>query len=110
MADGTSAGDIGKKMIDWGADVIGVNCSDGPMNVLAAVEPMLALGVPVSAVPNAGLPRRVDDRLVYISTPEYFRLYARGMFKLGVRMIGGCCGTTPPPTQRLAASARHVGN
>jgi methionine synthase I (cobalamin-dependent)/5,10-methylenetetrahydrofolate reductase len=110
MADGTSARDIGKKMIDWGADVIGVNCSDGPMNVLAAVEPMLELGVPVSAVPNAGLPRRVDDRLVYVSTPEYFGIYARRMFKLGVKLIGGCCGTTPEHVKRIAAAARMVGN
>ncbi|HEY1958839.1 MAG TPA: bifunctional homocysteine S-methyltransferase/methylenetetrahydrofolate reductase [Polyangiaceae bacterium] len=110
MADATSAGDIGKKMIDWGADVIGVNCSDGPMNVLAAVEPMLGLGVPVSAVPNAGLPRRVDDRLVYVSTPEYFGIYARRMFKLGVRMVGGCCGTTPEHVKRISAAARMVGN
>jgi methionine synthase / methylenetetrahydrofolate reductase(NADPH) len=110
MADGTSAGDIGKKMIDFGADVIGVNCSDGPMNVLSAVEPMLALGVPVSAVPNAGLPRRVDERLVYVSTPEYFGVYARRMFKLGVRLVGGCCGTTPDHIKRIAAAARMVGN
>ena len=110
MADGTSALDIGKKMVDWGADVIGVNCSDGPMNVLAAVEPMLTLGVPVAAIPNAGLPRRVDDRLVYVSTPEYFGIYARRMFKLGVKMIGGCCGTTPDHTKRIAAAARMIGN
>ncbi len=110
MADGTSSGDIGKMMVDWGADVIGVNCSDGPMNVLSAVEPMLRLGVPVSAVPNAGLPRRVDDRLVYVSTPEYFGVYARRMFKLGVRMVGGCCGTTPDHVKRIAAAARMIGN
>jgi homocysteine S-methyltransferase len=110
MADGTSSRDIGKMMLDWGADVIGVNCSDGPMNVLAAVEPMISLGVPVSAVPNAGLPRRVDDRLVYVSTPEYFGIYARRMFKLGVRMIGGCCGTTPDHVKRIAAAARMIGN
>ncbi len=109
MADGTSSGDIGKMMIDWGADVIGVNCSDGPMNVLSAIEPMLALGVPVAAVPNAGLPRRVDDRLVYVSTPEYFGVYARRMFKLGAHMVGGCCGTTPEHTKRIAAAARMVG-
>jgi homocysteine S-methyltransferase len=66
--------------------------------------------VPVSAVPNAGLPRRVDDRLVYVSTPEYFGIYARRMFKLGVRMIGGCCGTTPDHVKRIAAAARMIGN
>ncbi len=109
LADGKTSGDIGKMMIDWGADVIGINCSEGPMGVLSAVEPMLALGVPVSAVPNAGLPRRVDERLVYVSTPEYFGLYARRMFKLGVKMVGGCCGTTPEHIKRIAAAARMVG-
>ena len=106
MADGTPAAKIASLMKEWGADVIGVNCSDGPMNVMAAVEPMLATGLPVCAVPNAGLPRRVDERMVYVSTPEYFGLYARRMFKLGVKMIGGCCGTTPEHIKRIAAAAR----
>jgi methionine synthase / methylenetetrahydrofolate reductase(NADPH) len=106
MADGTASGQIARLMKEWGADVIGVNCSDGPMNVMASVEPMLQVGLPVCAVPNAGLPRRVDERMVYVSTPEYFGLYARRMFKLGVRMVGGCCGTTPDHIKRIAASAR----
>ncbi len=106
MADGTSSEDIAKEMRDLGADVIGVNCSDGPMNVMSAIESMLKLGLPVSAVPNAGLPRRVDERLVYVSTPEYFGVYARRMFKLGARLVGGCCGTTPEHIKRIAAAAR----
>jgi homocysteine S-methyltransferase len=106
MADGTDSREIGRRMKDWGADVIGVNCSDGPMNVLSAVEAMLAVGLPVIAAPNAGLPRRVDERMVYVSTPEYFGIYARRMFKLGVRIVGGCCGTTPDHVKRIAASAR----
>ncbi|HEX7667770.1 MAG TPA: bifunctional homocysteine S-methyltransferase/methylenetetrahydrofolate reductase, partial [Polyangiaceae bacterium] len=109
MADGTDAAEIAARMRDAGADVIGVNCSDGPMNVMSAVERMLAVGVPIMAVPNAGLPHRVDERLVYVSTPEYFGLYARRMFKLGVRMVGGCCGTTPEHIKRVAASARMAG-
>jgi homocysteine S-methyltransferase len=106
MADGTSAAEIGRRMQDWGASVIGVNCSDGPMNVLSAVEAMLGVGLPVIAAPNAGLPRRVDERMVYVSTPEYFGVYARRMFKLGVRIVGGCCGTTPEHVKRIAAAAR----
>jgi methionine synthase I (cobalamin-dependent)/5,10-methylenetetrahydrofolate reductase len=106
MADGMTSGDVAKSMMEWGADVIGVNCSDGPMNVLSAVEPMLEVGLPVCAAPNAGLPRRVDERMVYVSTPEYFGLYARRMFKLGVRVVGGCCGTTPEHIKRVAAAAR----
>ncbi len=109
MADGTDAADIARMMVDWGASAVGVNCSDGPMHVLAAVERMLSAGVPVCALPNAGLPHRVDDRLVYVSTPEYFGVYARRMYKLGVHLVGGCCGTTPEHVRRIAASARMVG-
>jgi methionine synthase I (cobalamin-dependent)/5,10-methylenetetrahydrofolate reductase len=108
MADGTTSAQIARLMKEWGADAIGVNCSDGPMNVLSAVEPMLEVGLPVSAVPNAGLPRRVDERMVYVSTPEYFGIYARRLFKLGVRMVGGCCGTTPDHIKRIAAAARML--
>jgi methionine synthase / methylenetetrahydrofolate reductase(NADPH) len=106
MADGLSSGDVARSMRDWGADAIGVNCSDGPMNVLSAVEAMLEAGLPVCAAPNAGLPRRVDERMVYVSTPEYFGLYARRLFKLGVRIVGGCCGTTPEHIKRVSAAAR----
>jgi homocysteine S-methyltransferase len=109
MADGTSSAEIARLMKEWGASIVGVNCCDGPMNVLEAVEPMLAVGLPVWAVPNAGLPRRVDDRLVYVSTAEYFGVYARRMYKLGVRLVGGCCGTTPEHTRRISAAAKMMG-
>jgi homocysteine S-methyltransferase len=79
------------------------------MGVLAAVEQMQGVGLPLYAVPNAGLPRRVDERLVYVSTPEYFGVYARRMFKLGIKMVGGCCGTTPEHVKRIASAARMVG-
>ena len=110
MADGTSAAEIGRLMKEWGASVVGVNCCDGPMNVLEAVQQMLETKLPVWGLPNAGLPRRVDERLVYISTPEYFGVYARRMYKLGVKLVGGCCGTTPEHIKRIAASARMVGS
>ncbi|HVH47093.1 MAG TPA: bifunctional homocysteine S-methyltransferase/methylenetetrahydrofolate reductase [Labilithrix sp.] len=109
MADGTTSGEIARLMREWGASAVGVNCCDGPMNVLEAITPMLELGLPVWAVPNAGLPRRVDERLVYVSTSEYFGVYARRMFKLGVKLIGGCCGTTPDHVRRIAAAARMAG-
>jgi len=110
MSDGTSSAEIARLMKEWGASVVGVNCSDGPMNVLEAVQPMLETGLPVWAVPNAGLPRRVDDRLVYVSTAEYFGVYARRMYKLGVKLVGGCCGTTPEHVKRIAAAARMIGS
>jgi methionine synthase / methylenetetrahydrofolate reductase(NADPH) len=110
MADGTSAAEIGRLMKEWGASVIGINCCDGPMNVLEAAQQMLETKLPVWGLPNAGLPRRVDERLVYISTAEYFGVYARRMYKLGVKLVGGCCGTTPEHIKRIAAAARMVGS
>jgi methionine synthase I (cobalamin-dependent)/5,10-methylenetetrahydrofolate reductase len=106
MAEGTDAEEVARLMREWGASVVGVNCSDGPMAVLAAAEKMIPVGLPVLASPNAGLPRRVDDRMVYVSTPEYFGVYARRMFRVGVRLVGGCCGTTPDHVKRIAAAAR----
>ncbi len=109
MADGTPIAIMGERLKSLGCDVIGINCSDGPQVVLAAAEKLLPLGLPVSAIPNAGLPRRVDDRFIYVSTPEYFGVFARRLCKLGVKMIGGCCGTTPEHIRRIAAAARMEG-
>jgi methionine synthase I (cobalamin-dependent)/5,10-methylenetetrahydrofolate reductase len=109
MADGTPVAVMGERLAALGCDVIGVNCCDGPQVVFAAVEKLLPLGVPLSAIPNAGLPRRVDDRLIYVSTPEYFGVFARRLCKLGVKLIGGCCGTTPDHVRRIAAAVRMEG-
>jgi homocysteine S-methyltransferase len=110
MADGTPVTTIGQTLKDRGVDAIGVNCSNGPQDVFSAVEKLVLLGVPITAMPNAGLPRRVDERLLYVSTPEYFGVFARRMFKLGVSMVGGCCGTTPDHIRRIAGAARMAGS
>ena len=109
MAEGTEADEIARLAREWGASIVGVNCSDGPMGVLAAVGKMVPLGLPVLASPNAGQPRRVDERMVYVSTPEYFGIYARRMIRVGARLVGGCCGTTPEHIRRVAAAARMAG-
>jgi len=108
MAEGTDAGEVARLAKEWGASIVGVNCSDGPMGVLAAVEKMIPLGLPVLASPNAGLPSRIDERTIYVATPEYFGVYAQRMFRVGVRLMGGCCGTTPEHIRRIAASARMM--
>jgi len=80
-----------------GADVVGVNCGVGPQATLELLEQFVAAadGAPVSAMPNAGLPQFVEGRYVYLSSPEYFADFAARAVGLGVRLLGGCCGTTP---------------
>jgi homocysteine S-methyltransferase len=109
MAEGTEADQIARLAKEWGASIVGVNCSDGPMGVLAAATKMVPVGLPVLASPNAGQPRRVDERTVYVATPEYFGVYAQRMTRVGVRLLGGCCGTTPEHIRRIAAAARMAG-
>jgi homocysteine S-methyltransferase len=109
MAEGTEADQIARLAKEWGASIVGVNCSDGPMGVLAAATKMVPIGLPVLASPNAGQPRRVDERTVYVATPEYFGVYAQRMTRVGVRLLGGCCGTTPEHIRRIAAAARMAG-
>ncbi|MCG8553791.1 MAG: bifunctional homocysteine S-methyltransferase/methylenetetrahydrofolate reductase [Proteobacteria bacterium] len=106
MADGSGPEVMASRLRDWGADAIGVNCADGPAGVYEMVTRMLEPGLPVIAQPNAGLPQRVDGRFAYMATPEYFGLYARRLFRAGVKAVGGCCGTTAEHVRRIAAAAR----
>lgn len=79
-----------------GADVVGVNCSIGPQVVLETIERLASVvSVPISGQPNAGLPREVGDRKIYMASPEYVAEYARRMVEAGARLVGGCCGSTP---------------
>lgn len=109
MADGTGPEAMAKQLVAWGASAIGVNCSDGPAGVYEMATRMLGSGVPVIAQPNAGLPRRVEGRFAYMTTPEYFLLYARRLFKAGISAVGGCCGTTPDHIRKITAAARMLG-
>ena len=109
MADGAGPEQMAQLLSQWGADAIGVNCADGPAGVYEMVTRMLEPGLPVVAKPNAGLPQRVDGRLAYMATPEYFQLYARRLYKAGIKAVGGCCGTTAEHIKKIAAAARMVG-
>jgi methionine synthase I (cobalamin-dependent)/5,10-methylenetetrahydrofolate reductase len=93
---GTSVETIAEQLAEWGADVIGLNCSVGPAIMLDAIERIASVtDRPLSAQPNAGIPRSVGDRQIYLASPEYMAQYARRMIDAGVRFVGGCCGTTP---------------
>ena len=107
VSDGTAPDDLAREMQQWGASVVGANCN-GPDLVFELVEKMVATGIPVCAMPNAGRPRKIEDRLIYFATPENFGVYARRMFKAGVKIVGGCCGTNPDHVARIASAARMV--
>jgi len=110
VADGSTPEQVATTLRDWGADVIGVNCGDGPQLALAIAERMRGAGMPLCVQPNAGLPRTVDGRLLYMATPEYLDVFARRTIQLGATMIGGCCGTTPDHVHWMAKSGRMLGD
>src|SRR5262249_6548660 len=110
--DGSTPGDVVERLTELGVAAIGANCSVGPQRLLPVVEAMIRrLGessgqTPVVAcMPNAGWPSHVAGRVIYPSSPEYFADFSRRATELGVRIIGGCCGTTP---QHIAAMRQAI--
>ena len=89
------------------ADVVGVNCSIGPAPMLETIERMAAATrARLSAQPNAGRPRDIEGRNIYLSSPEYVASYARRFMSQGVRLVGGCCGTTPEHIRQIKIAVR----
>jgi len=106
---GTDPATFGPELEALGADAVGINCSVGPHGVLEAVEHLAGVvTVPISAQPNAGLPREVADRKIYMASPEYMAGYARRMVEAGARLVGGCCGTTPEHIKAIASFVQSV--
>ncbi|MFW6202275.1 MAG: bifunctional homocysteine S-methyltransferase/methylenetetrahydrofolate reductase, partial [Gemmatimonadota bacterium] len=102
-AYGTAPELCAARLDEWGADVIGFNCSVGPHGVLGAVEKVAAVTERrISAQPNAGLPREIDGRKMYMASPEYMAKYAQRLIRAGTKFVGGCCGTTPEHLKRIA--------
>jgi methionine synthase / methylenetetrahydrofolate reductase(NADPH) len=108
--DGSSPETAAARLAECGADAIGCNCSVGPATVLTAVERMAQVTtLPLIAMPNAGMPRAVDGRNIYLCSPEYMASFARKFIKAGVRFVGGCCGTTPNHIRAIKSSLRALG-
>ncbi len=106
---GTEPSVFGPLLEAMGADVIGVNCSVGPQGILEAVERLApTVTHPISAQPNAGLPRDVGDRKIYMASPEYMGNYAKRIVEAGARFVGGCCGTTPEHIRAIAGFVHSV--
>ena len=105
--DGASPETFTAKLEEWGPDVIGCNCSVGPVAMLEAIERIRRVtGRPLSAQPNAGIPRSIEGRNIYLCSPEYMASYARKFVNAGVGLVGGCCGTTPEHTKAMKSALR----
>jgi homocysteine S-methyltransferase len=88
---------------------VGLNCSTGPSAMLNSLELLRTVtDKPIAVQPNAGLPRRVEDRTLYMCTPEYMAEYAKRFFEKGARIIGGCCGTTPGHIREIVRAVRSM--
>ena len=98
-----------RSLDEWPADVIGLNCSVGPKATLETIEQMMQYSrKPMSAMPNAGLPAVVEGRKMYLCSPEYMAQYARRMLWAGVKIVGGCCGTTADHIKLIRAEAHSL--
>ena len=106
---GASVEDVARALDAAGADVIGLNCSVGPQAILDAIEKMAQVTRrKLSAQPNAGMPRDIGGRSMYMASPEYMASYARHLIHAGARVIGGCCGTTPEHIAAIAEGIRPL--
>ncbi|MDE3053468.1 MAG: bifunctional homocysteine S-methyltransferase/methylenetetrahydrofolate reductase [Gemmatimonadota bacterium] len=106
---GATPEDIARSLDAWGADVIGLNCSVGPQTILDAIERMAPhTQRKLSAQPNAGMPREVGGRSMYMASPEYMATYARHLVQAGAKIVGGCCGTTPSHIHAIAEGVRPL--
>jgi homocysteine S-methyltransferase len=109
--DGTPPEQFAPVLLERGASIVGVNCSVGPAPMLESIERLAAtLGdARLSAMPNAGRPRDIEGRNIYLCSPEYMASYARRFMSAGVRLVGGCCGTTPEHIRQISAAVKRTG-
>src|ERR1700722_10346752 len=109
LPGGTAPEAFTREMDAMAVDVIGLNCSVGPKAALETVELMMQYSTkPMSVMPNAGVPQRVEGRNIYLCSPEYMAQYARRMLWAGVRIVGGCCGTTPEHIKLIRQETRSL--
>jgi methionine synthase I (cobalamin-dependent)/5,10-methylenetetrahydrofolate reductase len=107
--DGNSPETAAERLTAAGADAVGCNCSLGPPTVLGVIERMRRVtSLPLVAMPNAGLPRDVEGRAIYLSSPEYMAGFARKFVRAGASWVGGCCGTTPAHTRAMRGALRAM--
>ncbi|HVG26794.1 MAG TPA: bifunctional homocysteine S-methyltransferase/methylenetetrahydrofolate reductase [Acidobacteriaceae bacterium] len=107
--DGSTPEQAARRLTAAGADAIGCNCSVGPATVLTVIERMRPeTTLPLVAMPNAGMPRIVEGRNIYLTSPEYIARFARKFLKAGATWVGGCCGTTPAHIRAMRSEIRAM--
>ena len=105
--DGAAPEVFGKRLAEFGVDVAGCNCSVGPAAMLDTIERLRrVINLPLAAQPNAGMPRSVEGRNIYLCSPEYMASYARKFVAAGATLVGGCCGTTPEHIKAMKSALR----
>ena len=109
LPGGTDTATFTSRLDEWPCDIIGLNCSVGPKIMLETAETMMRHSrKPLSIMPNAGNPMRIEGRNIYLGSPEYMAQYARRLIWAGVKIVGGCCGTTPEHIKLITAEARSL--
>lgn len=107
--DGATAETAARRLSAAGAEAVGCNCSAGPATVLSVIERMRPVtDLPLVAMPNAGIPRAVEGRTIYMTSPEYMASFTRKLVKAGASLVGGCCGTTPSYTRAMRSALRAM--
>ena len=107
--EGTPPETFVKRIEEWGADVIGLNCSVGPQTMLDIIERIAHITAKkLSVQPNAGKPKNIEGRNIYLCSPEYMASYAKKFVRYGVRIVGGCCGTTPQHIKAIRGAVKSV--
>jgi methionine synthase / methylenetetrahydrofolate reductase (NADH) len=107
--EGTPPETFVKRIEEWGADVIGLNCSVGPQTMLDIIERIAHVtSKKLSVQPNAGKPKNIEGRNIYLCSPEYMASYAKKFVRYGVRLVGGCCGTTPQHIKAIRGAVKSV--
>jgi homocysteine S-methyltransferase len=107
--DGIPPEQFAPALVARGADVVGLNCSVGPAPMLETLERIAeVVTVPLAAQPNAGKPRDIEGRNLYLCSPDYMASYARRFVPLGVRLVGGCCGTTPDHIRQIHLAVKAM--
>jgi homocysteine S-methyltransferase len=107
--DGSTPEQAAHRLTELGADAIGCNCSVGPATVLTAIERMRPeTALPLVAMPNAGMPRNIEGRNIYLTSPEYLARFARKAIRAGATWVGGCCGTTPAHIRAMRSEIRAM--